>query len=72
LTKTTHGEQSFTYHKLAYAGDSVVLNRRIVDLYVKKGGALEFLVKRTDVMRGDELLLETYSTIVLRHPEAEK
>lgn len=70
LTKTTHAEQGFRYHKMAYAGDSLVLERRIVDVYVKKGGALEFVVKRTDIKRGDELLAEIDFTIVLRHPEA--
>lgn len=70
LRMTTHGEQAFRYHKLAYGGDQLVLTRRIVDVYTKKGGALEFVVKQTDVMRGDELLSEIQSTIVLRHPEA--
>jgi hypothetical protein len=72
LTKTTHAEQSFTYHALAYAGDSLIFNRSIVDVYTKKGGALEFLVKLTEVMRDDELLLETRCIIVLKHPEALK
>lgn len=71
LTKTTHAEQSFTYHALAYAGDSLVLERRIVDVYTKKGGALEFVVKQTDVKRGGELLAEARCTIALRHPEAQ-
>lgn len=72
LTKTTHAEQEFTYHKPAYAGDELVLRRRIVDVYTKKGGALEFVVKQTDVMRGDELLAEIRFVIALRHPEAGK
>ena len=70
LTKTTHAEQAFTYHGLAYAGDRVVLHRRIVDVCTKKGGALEFVVKQTDVMRGTETLAEVLSTIALRHQEA--
>lgn len=70
LTKTTHAEQAFAYYATAYAGDRLVLQRRIVDVYTKKGGALEFVVKRTDVLRGTELLAESLSTIALRHPEA--
>lgn len=70
LTKTTHGAQRFVYHKMAYAKDELVLNRRITDVYTKKGGALEFVVKQSDVMRGNELLAEVLFTIVLRHPEA--
>jgi len=71
LSKTTHAEQSFNYHTLAYAGDSLVLQRRIVDVYTKKGGALEFVVKQTDVKRGDETLAEIFFVIALRHPEVQ-
>ena len=69
LTKTTHAEQSFTYHAMAYAGDELILRRKVVDVYTKKGGALEFVVKQTDVMRGEENLVEILFTIALRHPE---
>src|SRR5258708_7153269 len=58
LMTTTHAEQEFTYHSLAYANDQLVLERRIVDVYTKKAGALEFVVKQTDLRRGDELLAE--------------
>jgi hypothetical protein len=70
LMKTTHAEQSFTYHSMAYAGDSLLFERRIVDVYTKKGGALEFVVKRTDIKRGDQILAEIDFVIALRHPEA--
>jgi N-terminal half of MaoC dehydratase len=70
LTKTTHAEQAFTYYAMAYAMDHLVLHRRIVDVYTKKGGALEFIVKQTDVKRSDETLAEILSVIALRHPEA--
>lgn len=69
LTKTTHAEQSFIYHALAYAGDSLVLERKIADVYTKKNGALEFVVKQTDVKRGDQILAEVRCVIALRHPE---
>lgn len=70
LTKTTHAEQEFIYHALAYAGDKLVMQRKIVDVYTKKNGALEFVVKKTNVTRGTEMLAEILSTIALRHPEA--
>ena len=54
---------------MAYAGDQLVLQRKIVDVYTKKGGALEFVVKQTDVMRGDEKLAEIQFVIALKHPE---
>jgi hypothetical protein len=68
-SSTLHAEQSFTYHKMAFAGDSVVLHRKIVDVYTKKGGALEFIIKQTDITRGDELLATTWFVLAVRHPE---
>jgi N-terminal half of MaoC dehydratase len=70
LTRTTHAEQGFVYHAMAYAGDSLILERKIVDVYTKKDGALEFVVKQTDVKRGEETLAEISFVIALRHPEA--
>lgn len=70
LTTTTHAQQGFRYHSLAFAGDSLIFRRRIIDVYTKKGGSLEFVVKRSDIWRGEELLAEIDFTIVLRHREA--
>lgn len=70
LTKTTYAEQSFTYHALAFAGDALLLRRQVIDVYTKKGGQLEFVVKRTQILRGDDLLADIDFTIALRHPEA--
>lgn len=70
LTKTTHGEQGFTYHAMAYAGDRLMLERKVIDVYTKKGGALEFVVKQTQVKRDDETLADVRFVIVLKHPEA--
>jgi hypothetical protein len=53
LERTTHAEQSFEYHALAYAGDRLTFHRSIADVYVKKGGALEFVVKKTEIVRDD-------------------
>jgi acyl dehydratase len=49
LSRILHGEQSFTYHRLAYAGDMLRFKTRIADIYGKKGGALEFVVRETRV-----------------------
>lgn len=64
-----HGEQSFTYHAQAYAGDRLTLQSRITDVFAKRGGALEFLVNETDIRRGDELVADTTTVIVVRNPE---
>ena len=44
-----HGEQGFTYHRMAYAGDTLSFQQRIEDIYDKKNGALEFVVRKTSV-----------------------
>lgn len=67
-----HGEQSFTYHRLAYAGDRLTLTERVADVYAKRGGALEFLVKETDITRDGQPVAQARSVIVVRHPEVEQ
>lgn len=69
LRRVLHGEQSFTYHALAYAGDRLTLQERIVDVYTKRGGALEFVVKQTEVTRSGEPIADVRSVIVVRNPE---
>jgi N-terminal half of MaoC dehydratase len=69
LTKTTHAEQGFTYHSMAYAGDRLVLERKVVDVYTKKNGALEFVVKNTQIKRDGKMVADIRFVIVLRHPE---
>ncbi|HTQ16428.1 MaoC family dehydratase N-terminal domain-containing protein [Mycobacterium sp.] len=64
-----HGEQSFSYHALAYPGDELVATPRITDVYTKKGGALEFLVKHTAITRADgTAIAELQSVIVIQNP----
>ena len=49
LGKVLHGEQNFSYHAMAYAGDTLSFEQRIADIYDKKNGALEFVVRETRV-----------------------
>jgi acyl dehydratase len=66
-----HGEQSFTYHSIAYAGETLTATPRIVDVYSKKGGALEFIVKNTAVTRaGGSAVADLETVIVVRNPGA--
>lgn len=68
-----HGEQSFTYHSIAYPGDVLTAAPRITDVYSKKGGALEFIVKETAITRADgSAVADLKSVIVVRNPEAGK
>ncbi len=52
-----HGEQSFTYHRMAYAGDRLRFEQSVQDIYEKKGGALEFVVRLTRItnQRGEHV-----------------
>jgi acyl dehydratase len=47
IGKVLHGEQQFSFERQIYAGDTIKLVTRIVDIYDKKGGALEFIVQET-------------------------
>ena len=67
-TKLLHGEQSFTYHQSACAGDTVTVESVIDDIYDKKNGALEFVVKRSRATnQKDELVAEMRTVLVVRH-----
>lgn len=61
-----HGEQGFTYHAMAYAGDVLTFKQRIEDIYDKKGGALEFVVRKTDVsnQRGEPVAELRFVTVL--------
>lgn len=66
-----HGEQGFTYHGMAYAGERLRFEQRITDIYDKKGGALEFVVTETRVSKAGgaqqgELVADLRSVTVLR------
>ena len=63
-----HGEQGFTYHRMAFAGDTLRFEQRIDDIYDKKGGALEFVVRKTRVtnQRGEDVA-ELRAVTVIRN-----
>lgn len=64
-----HGEQSFTYHSMAYAGDTLRFEQRIDDIYDRKAGSLEFVVRVTRVsnQRG-EAVADLRCVSVVRNP----
>ena len=67
LPRVLHGEQEFNYGVPVCAGDTLLLESEIVDVYEKSGGALEFLVVATTGRNQfDELAFESRSTLVLR------
>lgn len=70
LRRILHGEQRFTYHSVAHAGDVLTAHPRIRDVYTKKNGALEFIVKDARVTRSDgSLVADLTSVIVVRNLE---
>jgi len=63
-----HGEQQFTYHSPAHAGDVLTFEQRIDDIYDKKGGALEFVVRSTRVSnQHGALVAELRAVTVIRN-----
>jgi acyl dehydratase len=49
IARVLHGEQGFFYHRLAYAGERLTFAQSIEDIYDKKGGALQFILRKTQV-----------------------
>jgi acyl dehydratase len=68
IAKLLHGEQRFTYHRAVCVGDTVTVRSTVSDLYDKKNGALEFVVKTSRaVNQRDELVAELRTVLVCRH-----
>ncbi|MBB3176655.1 MaoC family dehydratase N-terminal domain-containing protein [Variovorax sp. Sphag1AA] len=67
-SRILHGEQQFTYHRMAYAGDTLQYESRIADIYDKKNGALDFIVRETRVTnQKGEHVADLRSVIVQRN-----
>ncbi|MEF9949470.1 MAG: MaoC family dehydratase N-terminal domain-containing protein, partial [Comamonas sp.] len=59
---------SFSYHRVACAGDTLTVQSTVDDIYAKKNGALEFVVKSSRATnQHHELVAEMRSVIVVRH-----
>ena len=68
IQKILHGEQGFTYLKPVCAGERVTVRSKIADIYEKKGGALEFVLKSSEVRNSSgELVAELRSLLVCRN-----
>lgn len=62
-----HGEQEFTYHHMAYAGDELTSSSTVVDVFEKKGGALKFLVTDLPIVNQHGTTVVTMrNTLVVR------
>jgi acyl dehydratase len=67
LSAVLHGEQRFTYHRDVHAGDTLSLSAEFTDYYSKRNGALEFLVRRSQLTSGGDLFAEMESVSVIRN-----
>jgi len=67
LRTVLHGEQEFTYHRVAHAGEELRTSSKVIDHYERKGGALQFLVTETPVVDADDQPVATMrNTLVVR------
>lgn len=67
LARVLHAAQSFRYFAPIHAGDRLTFASRIEDVVRKKGGALTFVVKATDVTdQTGTRVAEMRSTVVVR------
>jgi len=67
LGRILHAEQSFDYHRMAYAGDKLDFDTTLTDVYDKKGGALHFVVMTTRVTnQAGQHVADLRSTLVER------
>jgi acyl dehydratase len=68
MARVLHGEQSFSHHATIYAGDVITLTTKTVDIFSKKGGALDFIVQDTRAVNQDGVLCTEYRfTVVVRN-----
>ncbi len=67
LASVLHGAQKFQFHAGICAGDILYGQKRIMDIYDKKNGALEFVEVKTDFRdREGQLLCEAVQTIIVK------
>ena len=64
-----HGEETFSYHALAFAGEPLTLSAEYTDCYEKKGGALKFVERTTRVTREETPVAELRNVLVIRRTE---
>ncbi len=68
VPKVLHGEQRFTYHAMAFAGEVLTFEQRIADIYTKKGGLLDFVVRETRVTnQHGQHIADLHGITVVRH-----
>jgi acyl dehydratase len=68
IGRILHGSQDFQYLGQIYAGDRITQTSKILDMFDKKGGALEFVVMESSYTNQDgELVGKAQQTLVYRN-----
>ena len=68
LGQLLHGEQGFVYHAPIYAGDRITVKKKVVDIYDKKNGKLEFIITENNFVNQDGVkVAETRTNYVIRN-----
>ena len=68
IGRILHGSQEFEYFGDICAGDTITVTSKIVDMFDKKGGALEFVVCENSYTNQDgELQAKARQTLVYRN-----
>ncbi|WP_082736998.1 MaoC family dehydratase N-terminal domain-containing protein [Blastomonas sp. CCH2-E1] len=60
-----HGDETYTYHGLVFAGDVVQFDTKITDFYEKKGGLMEFVTIESTVSHAKRGVLITATRTLL-------
>ncbi|MES2490953.1 MAG: MaoC family dehydratase N-terminal domain-containing protein [Pseudomonadota bacterium] len=68
MNRVLHGEQEFSYSRIICAGERITVRSKIADIYDKKNGALEFVVKQSQAFDvKDEVVAELRCVLVIRN-----
>lgn len=68
IGRILHGSQKFEYPGSVYAGDTITVRSKIVDMFDKKNGALEFVVtENTYTNQDNEVVAKSTNTLVYRN-----
>jgi hypothetical protein len=72
LRRVLHAQQHFDYVDPVRAGDCITVERRVVDIYDKREGALEFIVIESVLSRQSGAVVgRTSQVVMVRNPKAD-
>lgn len=70
LKRVLHAEQQFDYVETVRAGDCITVERRVLDIYEKREGALEFIVIESVLTNESRAVVgRTRQVVMVRNPE---